>query len=68
VSMQKKIWKGSSRLEGDLEMNSLLEGLKAGKEKICVVGLGYVGLPLAVSLAEHFKVVALTRIQRGWKL
>jgi hypothetical protein len=66
--MQKKIWKGSSRLEGDLEMNSLLERLKTGKEKICVVGLGYVGLPLAVSLAEHFKVVALTRIQRGWKL
>lgn len=25
--------------------------------KICVVGLGYVGLPLAISLAKHFKVV-----------
>jgi UDP-N-acetyl-D-galactosamine dehydrogenase len=48
-------------MEGDLEMNSLLEGLKAGKEKICVVGLGYVGLPLAVSLAEHFKVVGFDK-------
>jgi len=37
-------------------MNNLLEGLKAGKEKICVVGLEYVGLPLAVSLIERFLV------------
>jgi UDP-N-acetyl-D-mannosaminuronate dehydrogenase len=43
-------------MEGDFEMNTLLEGLKAGKEKICVVGLGYVGLPLAVSLMERFLV------------
>jgi len=43
-------------MEGGFEMNSLLEGLKAGKEKICVVGLGYLGLPLAVSLMEHFLV------------
>ncbi len=28
-----------------------------GKKRICVVGLGYVGLPLAVSLAKKFKVV-----------
>ena len=28
-----------------------------GKEKICVVGLGYVGLPLAVLLGKKFKVV-----------
>ncbi|WP_456472352.1 hypothetical protein [Methanocaldococcus sp.] len=25
--------------------------------KICVVGLGYVGLPLALKFAEHFKVI-----------
>jgi UDP-N-acetyl-D-mannosaminuronate dehydrogenase len=43
-------------MEGGLEMNTFLEGLKAGKEKICVVGLGYVGLPLAVSLMERFWV------------
>lgn len=37
-------------------MNKFLEDLKVGKEKICVVGLGYVGLPLAVSLVERFLV------------
>ena len=34
-----------------------LEDLKRGKESICVVGLGYVGLPLAVALTEKFKVI-----------
>lgn len=33
------------------------EGLSSGKESIAVVGLGYVGLPLAVHLAAHFRVV-----------
>jgi UDP-N-acetyl-D-galactosamine dehydrogenase len=33
------------------------ESLVAGEEKIAVVGLGYVGLPLAVHLAAHFEVV-----------
>ena len=27
--------------------------------KICVIGLGYVGLPLAIAFAEKFKVVGL---------
>lgn len=31
--------------------------LKNKKEKICVVGLGYVGLPLAVQFAKHFSVI-----------
>ncbi len=33
------------------------ESLKAHEDVIAVVGLGYVGLPLAVHLSEHFKVV-----------
>ena len=33
------------------------ESLKARQDKIGVVGLGYVGLPLAVHLARHFEVV-----------
>lgn len=33
------------------------EDLEKGKEKIAVVGLGYVGLPLAVALSKHFQVV-----------
>jgi len=40
------------------------EDLKSGKEKICVAGLGYVGLPLAVRLASQFKVVGLDINQR----
>ncbi|MDP1974488.1 MAG: hypothetical protein Q8K37_00790, partial [Alphaproteobacteria bacterium] len=43
-------------------MNTISSSLK-----ICVIGLGYVGLPLAVSLAKHFKVTGFdineTRIQ-----
>lgn len=34
-----------------------LKDLLSGKEKILLIGLGYVGLPLAVSLSKHFKVV-----------
>ncbi|MFH0857437.1 MAG: nucleotide sugar dehydrogenase [Candidatus Magasanikbacteria bacterium] len=33
--------------------------LKNKKEKVCVVGLGYVGLPLALKLAMHFDVIGL---------
>jgi UDP-N-acetyl-D-galactosamine dehydrogenase len=33
------------------------EDLKAGKETLAVVGLGYVGLPLAVALSRHFSVL-----------
>ena len=32
-------------------------GLIIKKQKICLVGLGYVGLPLAVAFAEKFQVV-----------
>ncbi|WP_340694630.1 nucleotide sugar dehydrogenase [Hydrogenobacter thermophilus] len=40
-----------------LEYSSLLEG----REKICVVGMGYVGLPLAVAFSKHFKVIGYDR-------
>jgi UDP-N-acetyl-D-galactosamine dehydrogenase len=33
------------------------ESLKTGEDKIGIVGLGYVGLPLAVHLSAHFDVV-----------
>jgi UDP-N-acetyl-D-galactosamine dehydrogenase len=29
----------------------------AGKNKIAVIGLGYVGLPLAAHLSRHFNVI-----------
>src|SRR3989338_9629399 len=31
--------------------------LQSKQEKICLVGLGYVGLPLAVLLAKHFSII-----------
>ena len=34
-----------------------IESLDAREDRIAVVGLGYVGLPLAVHLARHFEVV-----------
>lgn len=36
---------------------TLYTELKEGKTKVAVVGLGYVGLPLAVALSDYFKVV-----------
>ena len=27
------------------------------KPKICIIGLGYVGLPLAISLSKYFSVI-----------
>ena len=35
----------------------MLERLERGSEKLAVVGLGYVGLPLAASFSEHFSVI-----------
>lgn len=35
----------------------MLEDLKAKKKLISVTGLGYVGLPLALEFARHFKVI-----------
>ncbi len=37
---------------------SLYEDIKEGKEKIAVIGLGYVGLPLAVTFAKEASVIA----------
>ena len=36
---------------------SLYEEIKAGREKIALVGLGYVGMPIAVAFAKKVKVV-----------
>ncbi len=38
-------------------MNILTDKLKKNNFKICVVGLGYVGLPVAVSFSKKFKVI-----------
>jgi hypothetical protein len=36
-----------------------IDSLKNHQEKVAIVGLGYVGLPLAVALAKHFSVIGV---------
>ena len=39
----------------------MLNELKQGKAKLCVIGLGYVGLPLAAAFSKHFSVIGYDR-------
>ena len=39
----------------------MLNELKQGKAKLCVIGLGYVGLPLAIAFSKHFSVIGYDR-------
>jgi nucleotide sugar dehydrogenase len=40
-----------------MEFNNIYQGLISGNEKLALVGLGYVGMPIAVEFAKHVKVV-----------
>ena len=40
-----------------MEFNTIYSGLIAGKEKLALVGLGYVGMPIAVEFAKHIQVI-----------
>lgn len=40
-----------------MEFNNIYQNLIAGKEKLALVGLGYVGMPIAVEFAKHIKVI-----------
>lgn len=40
-----------------MEFNKIYDGLIAGREKLALVGLGYVGMPIAVEFAKHIKVI-----------
>ena len=40
-----------------MEFNNIYKGLIAGQEKLALVGLGYVGMPIAVEFAKHIKVI-----------
>lgn len=40
-----------------MEFNNIYQGLIAGKEKLALVGLGYVGMPIAVEFAKHVQVI-----------
>ena len=40
-----------------MKFDDIYEGLIAGKEKLALVGLGYVGMPIAVEFAKHISVI-----------
>lgn len=40
-----------------MKFNTIYRGLISGTEKIALVGLGYVGMPIAVEFAKHVKVI-----------
>ena len=40
-----------------MEFNNIYQGLISGKKKLALVGLGYVGMPIAVEFAKHIKVI-----------
>ena len=40
-----------------MQFNDIYQGLISGKEKLALVGLGYVGMPIAVEFAKHVKVI-----------
>ncbi|MDP2847830.1 MAG: nucleotide sugar dehydrogenase [Humidesulfovibrio sp.] len=45
-------------------LKTSLEDLRGGRASIAVVGLGYVGLPLAVALSRHFPVIGFDISQK----
>ena len=40
-----------------MQFNTIYKGLISGKEKLALVGLGYVGMPIAVEFAKHISVI-----------
>ena len=40
-----------------MEFKTIYNGLISGKEKLALVGLGYVGMPIAVEFAKHINVI-----------
>lgn len=40
-----------------MEFNNIYTGLISGDEKLALVGLGYVGMPIAVEFAKHINVI-----------
>ena len=40
-----------------MQFNDIYQGLISGTEKLALVGLGYVGMPIAVEFAKHINVI-----------
>ena len=48
----------------NVKFNDLYERLIRGEEKLALVGLGYVGMPIAVEFAKHVKVIGFNHNER----
>lgn len=46
------------------DINTLYDRLVAGEEKLALIGLGYVGMPIAVEFAKHVKVLGFNHNER----
>lgn len=45
-------------------INSLYDRLVAGEEKLALIGLGYVGMPIAVEFAKHVQVIGFNHNEK----
>ncbi len=47
-----------------MEFETLYDRLISGEEKLALIGLGYVGMPIAVEFAKHVKVIGFNHNER----
>lgn len=47
-----------------MSFDTLYERLIAGEEKLALIGLGYVGMPIAVEFAKHVKVIGFNHNEK----
>ena len=45
-------------------VKSLYDRLVAGEEKLALIGLGYVGMPIAVEFAKHIQVIGFNHNEK----
>ena len=47
-----------------MNYETLYDRLTAGEEKLALIGLGYVGMPIAVEFAKHVKVIGFNHNEK----
>ena len=48
-----------------MKFDTIYDGLIKGTEKLALVGLGYVGMPIAVEYAKHISVIGFDGLDRS---
>ena len=51
-------------MTSDISFETLYERLIKGEEKLALIGLGYVGMPIAVEFAKHIKVIGFNHNEK----